>query len=200
MSERPSLYPTFLKLTGRKVVVIGGGRMAASKLENLLSAGAAVTVVAPEILPEIERSPVTILRRKFEAADLDGAWWVVAAAPAGVNQQVAAAAEERRVFVNAVDDPARASAYLGGVFRRGSVTAAISTEGRAPGLAGLLREGLEAVIPEEIEEWVEESQRQKKEWKAEGVPMERRRPLLLKALNELYDNRAAKAAGKESQR
>ena len=60
----------------------------------------------------------------------------MAAAPPEVNREVAAAAEERRLFVNAVDDPAHASLYLGGVVRRGGVTAAISTDGRAPALAG----------------------------------------------------------------
>jgi uroporphyrin-III C-methyltransferase/precorrin-2 dehydrogenase/sirohydrochlorin ferrochelatase len=103
-----------------------------------------------------------------------------------VNRAVAAAAEDRGVFVNAVDDPAPASAYTGGVFRRGGITIAVSTEGRAPALAGLLREALEAVIPEEVASWVEEAQRLRQRQKADGIPMGRRRPLLLEALNRLY--------------
>ena len=101
----------------------------------------AVTVVAPEINPAMEKPGVTLHRRQFEPADLDGMWWVVAAAPPDVNRDVQAAAETRRLFVNAVDDPAHATAYLGGVVRRDDVTIAISTGGRAPALAGLLREG-----------------------------------------------------------
>ena len=72
---------------------MGGGPVAASKLEGLLAAGAQVTVVAPDIRPEIERAGVRTGRRAFEPHDLDGAWWVVAAAPPEVNQQVLAAAE-----------------------------------------------------------------------------------------------------------
>ena len=69
-------------------------------------------------------------------------------------------AKQRQVFVNAVDDPANASAYLGGVVRRAGVTFAISTDGRAPALAGLLREGLDAALPEEeLEAWVAEAER-----------------------------------------
>jgi uroporphyrin-III C-methyltransferase/precorrin-2 dehydrogenase/sirohydrochlorin ferrochelatase len=108
------LFPTFLKLAGRPVLVVGGGPVAASKLASLLAAGAEVTVVAPDVVPEIERSGVRIERRAFAEGDLDRAWFVVAAAPPEVNSQVALAAEQRRVFVNAVDDPASASAYLGG--------------------------------------------------------------------------------------
>ena len=143
------MYPVFLKLTGRPVLVVGGGPVAASKLEGLLAEGARVTVVAPEIAAAMERPGVTLQRRPFEERDPDGAWWVVAAAPAEVNRQVSAAAERRAIFVNAVDDPAHATAYLGGVVRRHDVTFAISTGGRAPALAGLLREALDAWLPED---------------------------------------------------
>jgi siroheme synthase-like protein len=185
------LFPVFLKLRGRRVLLVGGGPVARGKLAGLLEAGARVTVVAPEVRPEIEAADVTVLPRAFTPADLDGAWLVVAAAPPEVNRAVAAAAEDRGVFVNAVDDPAPASAYTGGVFRRGGITIAVSTEGRAPALAGLLREALEAVIPDEVASWVEEAQRLRERQKADGVPMGRRRPLLLEALNRLYAARGS---------
>ena len=181
------LFPTFLKLAGRPVLVVGGGPVAASKLASLLAAGAEVTVVAPDVVTEIERSGVRIERRAFAEGDLDRAWFVVAAAPPEVNSQVALAAEQRRVFVNAVDDPASASAYLGGVVRKRGVTLAISTEGRAPALAGLLREGLEAILPEELEEWLDVADRSREVWKRDQVPMASRRPQLLKAINALYE-------------
>ena len=145
------MFPAFLHLRSRRVVVVGGGPVAASKLEALLAAGAEVTVVAPEVRPGDRAAGVTIVRRAFEDADLDGAWWVVAAAPREVNRQVLAAADARRVFVNAVDDPEHATAYLGGVVRRDGVTVAISTNGRAPALAGLLREALDAWLPGDLE-------------------------------------------------
>ena len=186
MSDGPRLFPTFLKLAGRSVLVVGGGRMAAAKLPALAEAGARVTVVAPEVRPEVEAADVIVVRRGFRPQDVEGAWFVVAAATPEVNEQVARAAEERRVFVNAVDDPRRASAYQGGVVRRDGVTVAISTEGEAPALAGLLREALDAVLPADLETWVAEARRQKTRWRSEGVPMPDRRPLLLDALNRLY--------------
>lgn len=186
-----TLHPVFLKLEGRKVILVGAGNVAASKLPALVEAGARVTVVAPEVRPEIDGSGVEILRRGFEAKDLDGAWFVVAAATPEVNQAVAQAAEERRIFVNAVDDVRSATAYLGGVLRRGEVTVAVSTGGEAPALAGLLKEGFDALVPLEIETWVDEARRLRHEQRQEGVPMSRRRPALLAALNRLYDAPAA---------
>src|SRR5688572_27556133 len=113
------LLPLFLTIAGRRVVLVGGGHVATSKLQALVAAGADVRVVSPEVRPEIEQSGVTIERRPFSPSDLDEAWLVVAAAPPDVNRQVAAAAETRRIFVNAVDDPANASAFLSGVVQIG---------------------------------------------------------------------------------
>ena len=90
------------------------------------------------------------------------------------------------MFVNAVDDTDSASAWLGGVFRKGGVTVAVSTDGRAPALAGLLREALQALLPDDLESWAEVAQELRTHWKADGVALARRRPLLLRALNELY--------------
>jgi siroheme synthase-like protein len=95
------------------------------------------------------------------------------------------------LFVLAVDDPSSASAYGAGTLRRGGVTIAVSTDGRAPALAGLLREGLEATLPDDLEAWTAEAERQRAAWRAGGVPMAERRPLLLRALNALYDAKAA---------
>ena len=181
------MYPVFLSLAGRRVVVVGGGPVAAGKLEGLLQEGAQVVVVAPLVHPEIERAGVTILRRPFEEADLDEAWWVVAAAPPDVNRQVCEAAARRRVFVNAVDDPAHATAYLGGVVRRDGVTVAISTNGRAPALAGLMREAINAWLPVDLDRWMLAADEARRIWKRDGVAMADRRPQLLDTLNRLYD-------------
>ena len=184
-------FPAFLLLEGRPVLVVGAGPVASSKLAGLLEAGARVTVVAPEMRPEVEEAPVTRVRRAFEPKDLDGCWFVVAAATPGVNLAVARAAEERHVFVNAVDDMAAATAYLGGVVRRGGVTVAISTGGRAPALAGLLREALDSLLPDDLGEWKAEAERMRPVWRAERVPIGERRSLLLRALQKLYADRSA---------
>ena len=191
MSASVPLFPVFLKLADRPVLVVGGGPVATSKLSALLDAGARVTVVAPEVTSEIAESRVTVHRRPFGASDLDGAWLAVAAAPPAVNREVAAAAATRRVFVNAVDDPPNGSVYLGGVVRRGGVTVAISTDGRAPALAGLIRQALEALLPEdEVAQWMSVARDQRAEWAATSVPPGQRRPLLLRALAGLYEDRS----------
>lgn len=191
---RAALAPLFLRLEGRRVVVVGGGPVAAAKVAALAGTGADLLVVAPEVRPEIPASGARVERRPFRPGDLDGAWLVVAAAPPEVNRAVGAEAERRRIFVNAVDDPEAATAYAGGVVRRGGVTVAISTDGRAPALAGLLREGIEALLPEQVGTWVERAEALRRGWRAEGLPLADRRPRLLLALNELYGCEVATGA------
>jgi uroporphyrin-III C-methyltransferase/precorrin-2 dehydrogenase/sirohydrochlorin ferrochelatase len=184
------LLPIFLKLDGRTVVVVGGGDVAASKVASLVPTGARITVVAPRIKDAIVQAGVRVRRRRFRAADLDGAWLVVSAATPVVNRAVARAAARRRLFVNAVDDPRNATAYLGGVLRRDDVTIAISTNGRAPALAGLLREGLDELLPGDLDRWFRHADALKRRWRSTGVPMARRRPQLAKAIARLYARNA----------
>jgi uroporphyrin-III C-methyltransferase/precorrin-2 dehydrogenase/sirohydrochlorin ferrochelatase len=181
--------PVFLRFDRRRVVVVGGGVVAASKIPALLAAGATVTVVAPEVSRRIDRARVTVIERGFEPTDLDGAWFVTAAATPEVNRAVREAAEARGVFVNAVDDPSNATAYLGGTIARGGVTVAFSTSGQAPALAGLLREAFDELVPPDIGAWVERASLLSRQQRADEVPMPERRPQLLDALNRLYDSR-----------
>jgi siroheme synthase-like protein len=190
-----SVFPIFLKLAGRRVLVVGGGPVAASKLRALLDADARVTVVAPEITGEIvgiADPEVEIVRRRFVREDLDGVCFVVAAAPPEVNREVSAAAHARGLFVNAVDDVENATAYMGAVVRRAGVTMALSTDGEAPALAGLMREALEEILPDDLEAWMAYARDARRDWLARRVPMAERRPLLLKALVGLYERRAPK--------
>jgi uroporphyrin-III C-methyltransferase/precorrin-2 dehydrogenase/sirohydrochlorin ferrochelatase len=189
-----AVFPVFLKLAGRHVLVVGGGPVAAGKLRALIDAEARVTVVAPEVTDAIRAAPVAIVQRPFEPGDLDGVCFVVAAAPADVNRRVAAAAHARGLFVNAVDDVENASAYAGAIVRRAGVTIALSTDGAAPALAGLLREGLDALLPDDLDAWMACARDARRQWLEAGVPMEQRRPLLLDALVSLYGARSAAAA------
>ncbi len=186
------MFPAFLKLQDRRVVVVGGGPVAASKLAALQAAGARTVVVAPEVCEAIRSAGVDVVQRPFEPSDLDGAWFVVAAAPPAVNRSVAEEAERRQIFVNAVDDPSNATVYLGGVVRRPGVTLAISTDGAAPALAGLLREALDYMLPDDmtLAAWNARAREIRQSWRARGVAMEARRPELLEALNELYESRS----------
>jgi uroporphyrin-III C-methyltransferase / precorrin-2 dehydrogenase / sirohydrochlorin ferrochelatase len=197
-----AVFPVFLKLEGRPVLVVGAGPVAAGKVRPLVDAGARVTVVAPDVVDEIaamaapggdaaDRGRVVIVRRPFEPGDVDGVWYVVAAAPPEVNRAVARAAESRCLFVNAVDDLESASAYAGAIVQKAGVTIAMSTDGEAPALAGLMREALEVLLPGDLDKWMACAQEARRGWLAQGVPMAERRPMLLHALNELYERKRA---------
>ena len=182
----PAMFPVFLDLNGRDTLVVGGGAVAGSKTKSLLDAGARVTVVAPSIGFAWTHPNLTLHRRAFRASDLDDAWFVIAAATRAINHVVANVAEKRRRFVIAVDDKASCSAYAGAVVRRSGVTVSISTGGTAPALSRLLREAFAELLPADLDRWRSLAVDKRREWRDAGVPMERRYPLLLRAVNQLY--------------
>ncbi len=194
------LFPAFLDLVGRRVLVVGGGSVAAAKVARLLEAGAHVVVVAPAVVDELAALPIEVQRRQFEAGDLEGVWYVVSAAPPAVNAAVAREATARGIFVNAVDDPRHATAFAGSGFRRGPVTVSISTGGEAPALARVLREALERLIGRDVEDWSALSARLRADWRRENVPMEDRRDRLLAALASLHRETVVKAPAKSAPR
>lgn len=182
----PLRLPLFVDLERKRVLVVGGGNVAASKLTTLLATGALVTLVAPQICPAALMQGVSIRRRRFRPADLKGIWFVVAAATSAVNAQVALAAGRRRVFVNAVDDPANGSANFAATIRRGDLVLAISTGGTVPAMARLMREALETLLPADIEQWMSLGQSERERWLRERIPMNERLPLLAAAIQRLH--------------
>ncbi len=183
------LYPLFLKLEGRRVLVVGGGPVATSKAEELAAHGAEVHVVSPETTPALSALATTVTRTTFAPEHVDGAFLVVAAAPPEVNRAVKAAADARAVFIVAVDDVESCSAYGAARLVRGGITVALSSSGAAPALVALLRRGIEAVLPDDLDEWREVAERARADWKGSGVPIARRRRLLLDALLARQENR-----------
>jgi siroheme synthase-like protein len=179
-------FPLFLRLDGRRVLVVGGGAVAAEKAKALAEAGARLRVVAPVVHPELRDLAESVDERRFHEDDPGGAWLVVAAATPEVNRIVKAAADALSIFVLAVDDPLNGSAIGAARLQRGGLTVAISSNGRAPALVALLRRALERVIPDEVGAWVAIAAETRSEWKKTEVPMAERRPLLLRALNALY--------------
>jgi uroporphyrin-III C-methyltransferase/precorrin-2 dehydrogenase/sirohydrochlorin ferrochelatase len=140
----PAPYPSGLILTGRRVVVVGGGQVAQRRVPALLAAGADVLLVSPEVTPALEglSAELTWLRREFEEEDLDGAWYVVAATNlSDVNERVGLAAEERRIFCVRSDDAGRATAWTPAVGRHGSVTVAVLGN-REPRRSAALRDAV----------------------------------------------------------
>lgn len=124
------IYPSGLRLTGRRVVVVGGGQVAQRRVPQLISVGADVHLVSPEVTPAIEgmvqAGEITWHRRGFAASDLAHAWYVIAAtADREVNEAVSAAAETRRIFCVRSDDATRATAWTPAVGRHDGVTVAV---------------------------------------------------------------------------
>jgi siroheme synthase-like protein len=158
MTERPALagLPVNLLVRGRRVVVVGGGRIAARKIEPLLDLGAEVVVVAREIAPEIrgwaDAGRCRIEERPFEPADIDGAWLAfTATGDPAVDGAVFAAGEAARVWTNSADDPDHCSFTMMSVVRRADVVVAFGTGGRSPALAAHLRRVLTEELGPEYE-------------------------------------------------
>ena len=155
-----SLLPIFLKLRGRRVLVVGGGNVAESKIESLLLSDAEVHVVAPELNPNVAEfvpaGKIVWRQKSFDPGDLDGVFLVIAATNVPeVNHLVYRLAEERSILCNAVDDPEYCHFYYGAVVRRGPLQIAISTDGLSPALAQRLRRELEQQFGPEYEAWLE---------------------------------------------
>jgi siroheme synthase-like protein len=149
--DAPS-YPVNLLLVGRRVLVVGGGTVAASKVQGLLAAGAVVHVVATEVGAEVQAAEVTWEERPYERGEVAGYRLAVACTddPA-VNQAVFDDGEVAGVWVNAADDPERCSYTLPARLDRGRLLVTVSTSGESPAFAGWLRDQLDAAVGPEHE-------------------------------------------------
>jgi precorrin-2 dehydrogenase len=156
-----NLFPIFLKLTGRRCLVVGGGAIGEGKIAALLEAGADPTVVAPEVTEKVRQwasaAKIAWRARPFSPADLEGAFLVVAATSRPeVNDLVFREARQRGTLCNVVDDPERCDFYYPAVLRRGRLQIAISTGGLSPALAQRLRQELEHQFSTDYAAWLEE--------------------------------------------
>lgn len=156
-----SLFPMFLKLDGRRCLVVGAGRIADGKAEGLLRAGADVTVIAPEANDSVRAlaaaGRVAWHEREVQAGDTAGFFLVVAGTNvAAVNRAVVDEARAANILVNAVDDPPYCDFYYGSIVERGDLQIAISTAGESPALAQRLRKEIDAQLPPDTGEWLAE--------------------------------------------
>ncbi|MDB5967654.1 MAG: uroporphyrin-III C-methyltransferase [Hydrocarboniphaga sp.] len=145
-------FPVFLRLRGRRVLVVGGGEVAARKLRLLAKTEALLEVVAAELVEELSQAERDgVLRHVaevFEASQLDGCLLVIAATDDAVlNREVAAAAEIRGIAVNVVDDPNPSSFVTPSIVDRHPLLIAIATGAQAPVLGRRLREKIETMLP-----------------------------------------------------
>ncbi len=147
--------PIFTKLTGKKCLVVGGGEVAWRKTRMLLKAGANVFLVSPEVDSEVENAAaqgdIVWIKERFSPSHLDAVFLVIAATDnALVNTLVYESAEARNIFVNVVDDTPKCSFIVPSIVDRTPIVIAISSAGKAPVLARLLREKLEVLIPSHL--------------------------------------------------
>jgi len=163
-------YLACLDLTGRSVLVVGGGSVALEKVRGLLDCGARVTVVAPEAKPEVLDLPVEWLPRAYYSTDLRGRFLVVAATSSTpLNRRVFADAEARNVFCNVVDVPELCSFILPAVHREGPIAVGVSTGGASPALAQRIRDDVAALVGPRHAELAEEL-RALRPWAKEHLP------------------------------
>lgn len=154
------LFPIFVKLEGRPVLLVGAGPVGESKVGGLLSAGAVVTVIAPTATPGIRKlaqeRKIVWHQRVFDPDDLNGIALVVAAVPKDVASSLYREARIRAVLVNSVDDPDNCDFYYPAVVTRGDLQIAISTAGHSPALAQRIRIELEQQFGPEYADWIQQ--------------------------------------------
>ena len=147
--------PVFLDLRGKRVLLVGGGPVAARKAALLQAAGARLRIVAPELCAELQalgsHADLEYLPERFTPATLSDCVLVVAATDsAATNQEVAAAARSMRIWVNVVDDATAGDCLMPSIIDRSPVIVAIGTGGATPTLARRVRERIEALLPERL--------------------------------------------------
>ncbi|WP_200975436.1 bifunctional precorrin-2 dehydrogenase/sirohydrochlorin ferrochelatase [Echinicola sp. 20G] len=157
------LYPVFLKVAQLNTLIVGAGNVGLEKLSFLLksSPNAQVTIVAKEISAEIKKiadqnEAIALVEDSYKEKYLNGRHIVIGATDdKDVNKQIHLGAKARNLLVNIADTPALCDFYLGGIVTKGNVKIAISTNGKSPTTAKRLRQLLEEIIPEDINEMVE---------------------------------------------
>ena len=153
-------YPVYIEMREQPCVVIGGGKIAEGKVEGLLAAKANVTVISPDLTANlrelVEEKKITYIARAYQPGDLTGAFMVICATDqAQINHQVWQEASANRQLVNVVDDTPRCNFIAPSILRKGDLSIAISTSGKAPALAVRLKERLQRELGPEYERFLE---------------------------------------------
>ena len=190
-----SLFPMFMKLEGRRCLVVGAGKVGEPKIAGLLETGASVGVVAVEASAAVREwaagGRIDLRLRGFAPEDLDGVFAVIAAtASRRLNQSIYDEAQKRRVLCNVVDVPELCDFYYPAVVRRGDLQIAISTAGQSPSLAQDIRRRLEGEFGPGYSAWVRELGATRKRILASDLDQERK----LDLLHSLASREAVEAA------
>jgi precorrin-2 dehydrogenase / sirohydrochlorin ferrochelatase len=147
-------YPVLLDLSGKKTIVIGGGKVGQRKIETLLEYGASVHVISRDLTPELQRllenGDIRLLAEEFDESLIRGAFLIVIATnDMTLNRRISLIAKDRNILVNAVDQPEECSFIVPSVIKRGDLLIAVSTSGKSPALAKRIREALECKFGDE---------------------------------------------------
>jgi precorrin-2 dehydrogenase/sirohydrochlorin ferrochelatase len=190
-----SLFPMFVKLEGKRCLVVGAGKVGEPKIAGLLDTGACVRVVALEASEAVQQwakdGKIALEVRAFDVADLEGTFLaVVATASRSLNKSIYREAQRRGILCNVVDVPEYCDFYYPAVVRRGDLQIAVSTNGKSPSLAQKLRQQLERQFGPGYERWVAELGETRRLVMASGLDPERKRDLL----HSLASREALKAA------
>jgi precorrin-2 dehydrogenase / sirohydrochlorin ferrochelatase len=177
------LFPLFLKLRGRRCVVVGAGKISEGKIAGLTEAGAHVDVIAPKATVQIEqwhkKKKIRLTRRPFHPSDLKRTFLVVAATNSPkVHRAIFREAQRRNVLCNIVDVPTLCDFYYPAVVRRGQLQIAISTAGASPSLARRLREEMERTFGLEYSGWLKYLSRERKRLLGKKISAAKRLELL----------------------
>ena len=158
-------FPLFVDLEGRRVLIVGGGKTALGKAKRLLAYGPSLTVIAPEVVPELERLPgISVTRRAFQTDDVndDDVFVIAATDDRQINHEISVLCKKRRIPVNVVDTPEDCTFLFPCLVRRGPLSIGISTGGASPTGAIYIKNQINDRLPDTIGEilsWLD-SQRQ----------------------------------------
>lgn len=178
-----SLFPMFLKLEGKRCLVVGAGKVGEPKIASLIDSGADVHVVALEATETVhawaQAGRINLEIRPYAAPDLENTFLaVVATSSRSLNESIYREAQRRGVLCNVVDVPEYCDFYYGAVVRRGDLQIAISTNGQSPSLAQKLRQQLERQFGPAYAQWVAELGETRRLVLASDLDPQRKRDLL----------------------
>jgi siroheme synthase-like protein len=176
----------FLKLEGKRCLVVGAGLIGLEKVESLLRCGASILVIAPQAVARLQqlslRGEIEWLARPFEPEDTAGCDLIIAATnDRRVNQAVFDEASRRSILCNTADDPPLCDFFFGSVVQRGDLQIAISTAGQSPALAQRLRREIDAQLPADLGTWLDDLGELRREI-LQGMPAGPERKALLHEL------------------
>lgn len=178
-----SLFPMFVKLDGREVLVVGAGRVGEPKIRGLLPTGAKIRVVAREASESVRQwaqsGNIILEERSFVPADLGNVFLVVVATSSrDLNEQIYQEVQSRHILCNIVDVPGQCDFYYPAVVQRGDLQIAISTSGQSPSLAQKIRQQLERQFGPGYAHWVATLGETRRRVLASNLDPQRKRDLL----------------------